>query len=177
MSAPTLRLAYLFWLPSLMGFAGLHRFYLGKPLSGLLYLATGGLLGLGTLYDGLTMPQQVQTARLNHRLNAILDTQVDRGPGRGGGVGSGADGSQRSSSRRRPVEREILALAAERHGLVTPSPVALQASVSVDRARRELDRLIDKGVAEVRVTSDGMLMYVFPEFLDEEGRRQLDNSL
>ena len=76
MAAPELRLAYLFWLPSLVGVAGLHRFYLGKPLSGLLYLVTGGLFGLGTIYDGLTMPHQVRTARLSRRLDMILD-EVD----------------------------------------------------------------------------------------------------
>lgn len=172
MSFPTLRLAYLFWLPSLMGVAGLHRFYLGKPLSGLVYLMTGGLLGLGTLYDALTMPQQVQTARLNQRLNTILDTQLD--PQRHQAPGAAPRGRD---ARRRSVERDILALAAERHGLVTPSRVALHAQVSVDRARRELDRLIDQGVAELRVTADGVLIYVFPEFLDTAGRQELDDSL
>jgi TM2 domain-containing membrane protein YozV len=33
------------------GIAGIHRFYVGKPLSGLLWLCTGGLCGFGTLVD------------------------------------------------------------------------------------------------------------------------------
>ena len=33
------------------GLAGIHRFYVGKPLSGLLWLCTGGLCGIGTLVD------------------------------------------------------------------------------------------------------------------------------
>src|SRR6056297_2177074 len=59
-------MAYLLWLPSLFGVAGLHRFYIGKVGTGLLYLLTGGLLGLGTLYDAVTLPNQVQEA--NYRL-------------------------------------------------------------------------------------------------------------
>lgn len=34
-----------------IGAGGIHRFYAGKPLSGLLYLVTGGLCGFGTLVD------------------------------------------------------------------------------------------------------------------------------
>ena len=106
MAAPELRLAYLFWLPSLVGVAGLHRFYLGKPLSGLLYLVTGGLFGLGTIYDGLTMPHQVRTARLSRRLDMILDEvdapAVERDVRR--------DGGRRGKPR--SVEQEILRLAA-----------------------------------------------------------------
>lgn len=35
----------------LIGFAGLHRMYVGKWWSGILYAGTFGLLGFGTLYD------------------------------------------------------------------------------------------------------------------------------
>lgn len=45
------KFAYLLWLGWPFGFAGLHRFYLGKPLSGLLYFFTWGLFGIGQLID------------------------------------------------------------------------------------------------------------------------------
>jgi TM2 domain-containing membrane protein YozV len=38
----------------LVGIFGAHRFYIGKWGTGLLYLCTGGLCGLGVLYDILT---------------------------------------------------------------------------------------------------------------------------
>ena len=41
------------------GFLGLHRLYMGKILSGLLYLVTGGLVGFGVLYDFWTLNEQV----------------------------------------------------------------------------------------------------------------------
>lgn len=42
-----------------LGYLGIHRFYMGKILTGILYLATGGLLGLGWLYDLWTLNDQI----------------------------------------------------------------------------------------------------------------------
>ncbi len=44
------------------GLLGLHRFYIGKWGTGLLYLLSGGLLGLGVIYDFLTLNGQVDAA-------------------------------------------------------------------------------------------------------------------
>jgi TM2 domain-containing membrane protein YozV len=46
-------------LLTFFGVLGVHRFYLGKWVSGLLYLVTGGLFGMGYLYDYWTLNQQV----------------------------------------------------------------------------------------------------------------------
>jgi TM2 domain-containing membrane protein YozV len=54
--------SYLLCALGFLGFAGLHRFYLGKPLTGILWLITGGLFGIGTIYDLVTLPGQVDTA-------------------------------------------------------------------------------------------------------------------
>jgi TM2 domain-containing membrane protein YozV len=52
-------------LLTFLGLFGVHRFYQGKILTGLLYLVTGGLLGIGWLYDLLTLNEQVDD--LNRR--------------------------------------------------------------------------------------------------------------
>jgi TM2 domain-containing membrane protein YozV len=49
-------------LLTFLGFFGLHRFYLGKWLTGLLYLVTGGLFLVGYLYDYWTLNRQVSDA-------------------------------------------------------------------------------------------------------------------
>ena len=46
-------------LLTFLGFFGVHRFYMGKWLTGLLYLLTGGLFLVGVLYDYLTLNQQI----------------------------------------------------------------------------------------------------------------------
>lgn len=46
-------------LLTFLGVFGIHRFYLGKWLTGLLWLLTGGLFLLGLLYDLWTLNEQV----------------------------------------------------------------------------------------------------------------------
>lgn len=46
-------------LLTFLGLFGVHRFYLGKWFSGLLYLLTGGLFLIGVVYDFWTLNRQV----------------------------------------------------------------------------------------------------------------------
>jgi TM2 domain-containing membrane protein YozV len=46
-------------LLTFLGAFGLHRFYLGKWGTGLLYLLTFGLFGIGIIYDFLTLNSQI----------------------------------------------------------------------------------------------------------------------
>ena len=46
-------------LLTFLGILGLHRFYLGKWLTGLVWMLTGGLFLLGYLYDFWTLNEQV----------------------------------------------------------------------------------------------------------------------
>jgi TM2 domain-containing membrane protein YozV len=46
-------------LLTFLGLFGVHRFYMGKWLTGLIYLLTGGLFTLGYLYDYWTLNDQI----------------------------------------------------------------------------------------------------------------------
>ena len=46
-------------LLTFLGVLGLHRFYMGKWVSGLIYLLTGGLFLVGIVYDFWTLNQQI----------------------------------------------------------------------------------------------------------------------
>jgi len=48
----------------LLGWLGIHRFYMGKWGTGLLYLFTLGLFGIGLIYDCCTLNCQV--SEINH---------------------------------------------------------------------------------------------------------------
>ena len=46
-------------LLTFLGLFGIHRMYMGKWFTGILYLVTGGLLGFGYLYDFWTLNDQI----------------------------------------------------------------------------------------------------------------------
>lgn len=50
----------LAWIPlTFLGLFGIHRLYMGKWISGLIYLLTGGIFGLGYIYDFWTLNDQI----------------------------------------------------------------------------------------------------------------------
>jgi TM2 domain-containing membrane protein YozV len=65
--------AFLLTLLGIIGIAGIQYFYLGKPMKGLLWLFTVGLLGLGTLIDIFTIGSAVETHNTKIELNTIRD--------------------------------------------------------------------------------------------------------
>lgn len=52
-------------LLTFLGVFGVHRFYQGKWLSGLLYFLTGGVFLLGILYDFWTLNEQIDEVNLS----------------------------------------------------------------------------------------------------------------
>lgn len=42
-----------------LGFFGVHRFYMGKIITGVIYLLSGGLFGIGYIYDVATLNEQI----------------------------------------------------------------------------------------------------------------------
>ncbi|MEJ2469658.1 MAG: TM2 domain-containing protein [Desulfuromonadales bacterium] len=46
-------------LLTFLGLFGVHRMYMGKWLTGILYLLTGGLFGIGYIYDYWTLNDQL----------------------------------------------------------------------------------------------------------------------
>jgi TM2 domain-containing membrane protein YozV len=56
-------LAWIFL--TFLGVFGIHRFYQGKIISGVIYLLTVGLFGFGVLYDLFTLNEQVSAINSN----------------------------------------------------------------------------------------------------------------
>lgn len=152
-----LSIAYLLWFVSGFGALGFHRFYLGKTGTGLLWMVTGGLGGIGCLYDLFTLPSQVREANIGYAAREAIGF---------GSFGTNA-GYTPIFKREDTPERVILRLAKANNGMVSAGEVAIEANISIDEAQRQLDSLAKKGIAQVRVRSSGALVYFFPEFSRE----------
>ena len=61
-------LAYLLWLLCLVGFCGIHRFYLDRPISGIIWLLTGGLCLVGQIVDLFLIPKITDEENLKQRM-------------------------------------------------------------------------------------------------------------
>jgi len=156
-------IAYLLWLISGCGALGFHRFYLGKIPTGVLWMLTGGLGMVGSVYDFFTLPNQVREA--NYR-QAIMGNNVtiniDSQP-RGANYGETKMIREKDS-----IERVILRMAKENKGILTATDVALAANVSVDEAKRDLEAMVSKGFAELRVRQSGAIVYTIPDLMDQD---------
>jgi len=52
--------AYALWFGWFLGIAGVHRFYTGRYISGMIWLLTGGLCGVGQVIDLFFIPRMVE---------------------------------------------------------------------------------------------------------------------
>jgi len=61
-------IGYILWI---FGFTGAHRFYFGKPVTGLIWLLTLGLLGIGWIIDLFLIPGMERKAELRYKAGEV----------------------------------------------------------------------------------------------------------
>lgn len=161
-------IAYLLWFFGGFGMLGLHRHYLGKHATGILWFFTGGGFLLGSLYDFATLTQQVQDANIKkaiyeagmRNLNPIYHLK-----------NANTINTSNSEKDKKPISLEqlILKVAQENKGRLTPGQVAIHGDFNLEDCRKELDRMATKGFCEMRIANSGTLVYHFAEFTPESG--------
>lgn len=158
-------IAYFLWLISGFGALGFHRFYLGKPVTAVLWMCTGGLGMLGSVYDFFTLSGQVREANIRLEVRRALDMNDRRSFAPRWRY---ADDELATYRTKESLERTILRTAKKNGGIATASEVALEADASIEEAQAALEKLAAKGFAELRVRKSGALVYAFPEFMNDD---------
>jgi len=148
-----LSIAYFLWFISGFGALGFHRFYLGRFGTGLLWLFTGGLAGIGGLFDLFYIPTMVREENLRLGYRDVLSADPD---------------FYISKSRVDTGPKESVEKAKKNEGVATPGEVALEGDIPIEEAKKALEKLVTEGFAEMRVRKSGTIVYVFSEFLKDD---------
>lgn len=148
-------IAYLLWFISGWGALGFHRFYLGKIGTGLLWFVSGGLGMIGAIFDFFYIPTMVQEANLGIRYRDALFSDVPY---------------PQPAKQKESIEKVILRTAKKNKGVISPGEVALEGDITMDEAKKYLDKLTAQGYIEIKIRKTGIIAYTFPEFMqgDEE---------
>lgn len=109
--------AYLLWCGCFIGLAGLHRFYIGRTVSGIIWLFTFGLFGFGQLIDLFT-----------------LGGKVDLYNARFGGFGGNAN-----------TNTNNIVVNVQNPGLTTPQVSQVSQDVDIETRLEKLSNMLDKG--------------------------------
>ena len=72
------------------------------------------------------------------------------------------------------LDMAVLSAARKKDGIVYPADVAMEAECKLDRAKKQLDQMVDKGHAELHPTKNGNMVYVIPSLLTKYGRDELE---
>lgn len=152
-------LAYAFWCLFLVGLAGVHRIYLGRYGTGILWMLTFGLFGVGQVVDlfrmrKLVLDANVREGRLPHpRWVGLLN---GRSP-------SPEERPRPAVAPLTPMQRLLKAAMANGGGLTVTQGVAAT-GLGFEEVEETLREMVVKGYVDVDNAPDtGVVVYRFVE--------------
>ncbi len=147
-------LGYALWCLVFVGLAGVHRIYLGKYGTGILYLLTFGLFGIGQFIDLFRMKSLVQESNiregylLHPRAVGQIMSHMTPAP-----VAVG-----------KPLRDQLLEAAVQHGGAISVTDGVVATGATFDEVEAELKRLVETGYVDVDVPpGKSYIVYRFTE--------------
>jgi TM2 domain-containing membrane protein YozV len=154
-----------------LGIFGAHRFYLEKIGTGILYIFTGGILGIGILVDLFTLSRQVDVYNALHR---PVQTSAPQSQTVVVNIASPAMvvPPAESTMRTIPVEpekvmvekstvREQILSLSMKTPLLSVREIVAETRLGLDEVEASLKELVEKGIAKEQIDSNGRTRYEF----------------
>ncbi|MEM7588557.1 MAG: TM2 domain-containing protein [Myxococcota bacterium] len=170
-------------------FPGMHRIYLDKYFSGVLYFFTLGFFGIGTFIDLLLMPTLVQEANAKYALKmgiishqAYSHSQGELDPDLQSELQDELSllfiparfrkhlrklyrishkANHRVQRQQTNVLQQILRAANRHGGTITAHEVVMETGLMPQKAEQYLDQLLAKGFCTVDAEKNGCMAYTF----------------
>lgn len=157
-------ISFLLWLACFMGFAGIHRFYLGRPVSGFLYLITFGIFGFGQFIDLFLLPGMVNEENQRQAaLRALAEKQALRGssypalPPAGG-----MPAPTPRPAMPEDIRVKLLNAAAKNNGMLSVTQGVMATGKTFEEVEEMLDSMVHSGYVDVTNDPDsGVVVYNF----------------
>ena len=145
------RSSYLLWLGILLGIGGLHRLYNGKYVSGVVWLCTYGLFGVGQLVDLLLISDMAE--RRQQQISG-RPSPFDAPPAVAAEVAQDT------------LMIKLLRLAKLHGGQITVTQAVMETGQSFETIEAELTSMVKSGYVDITNRPDsGVVVYEFPELM------------
>ncbi|MGG6240712.1 TM2 domain-containing protein [Nodosilinea sp. AN01ver1] len=154
-------IAYSLWALGFVGICGLHRFYTGQIVLGLVYLFTFGLFGIGQLIDLVLVPGMVKT-RNDQLRRQYLAEWGDEGLVMPVSIERNLVAAQSIPQTQNDSMQQLLRVAHANGGRLSKAQVALHTGLNPERVDALIQEALRYGYADV--TNDpesGAVRYVF----------------
>lgn len=153
-------ISYGLWCAWLLGLGGLHRIYLGKYGTGILWLLTFGLFGVGQLVDLIRMRKLVADANIREgyalhprAAHHLLMQQKPRGS------------ATPLTKAEKPLRLRLLEAAMVRGGALSVTEGVAATGAGFEEVEQTLRGLVEAGYVDVdNRPGSGVVIYRFTEF-------------
>ncbi|WP_017317566.1 TM2 domain-containing protein [Mastigocladopsis repens] len=152
-----LLVSYILSAAWFVGLGGLHRLYNGKIGTGLLWLLTGGVLGIGQFVDLFIIPNMVEEQEMKLRLKAGLSPL-------GVPLNQPAVAAQVYRSAQEKLMMRLLKAADNRGGKLTVTQAVMETGASFSEVEAVFKEMLKTGYVKIDNDPDtGAVTYHFHE--------------